>query len=163
MSDPIPVVERIAQAIKTRLGTVTTANGYQVQLAEVVRPLRRGEYIPRDKLCVLEQEDPFDAPDAEYIHGATPARIWVQPFVVTLFVQPDETDTTPVDTRVNLIRSEVERCLMSADLTWGNLAYEHTHLAGASYFDSSDGSFSGVQITLEVTYRVPENDPYTPR
>lgn len=158
-----PVVERIAQALATRLETVTTANGYQVQLADVVRPFRRGDYVPQNNLCVLEQLSPFDPPDGEYNMGNEPARVWVQPFLITLYVQPDETDTTPVDTRVNLIRSEVERAVMGDDLTWGNLALGWTHLAGADYIDSADGSYSGVQITLEITYRVPESDPFTVR
>lgn len=158
-----PVVERIAQAVATRLATVTTANGYQVELADVVRPLRRGDYVPQDSLCVLEQLSPFDAPDGDYLMGNEPARVWVQPFLITLYVQPDETDTTPVDTRVNLIRSEVERAVMAGDGTWGSLALGNTHLAGADYIDSADGSYSGVQITLEITYRVPQSDPYTVR
>ena len=53
MADPL--VEEIAAAVLTALESVTTANGYNYSLANVLRPTRQGGFTPLDLTAVLYQ------------------------------------------------------------------------------------------------------------
>lgn len=169
---PEPINEQIAAAIEARLLTVTTASGYQVTIAAVLRPTQLGvdDDTPRNLLAVLEQIDPRLDEDKRHEVALTPdARPfihWVQPWAISLYVQTSERDAaaTPSDTLINRFRAAVEKALM-VDPGWGAtpttpLAYA-TNLAAGQYFEDTAGGFVGFTVIVEVSYRTFETDPYT--
>jgi hypothetical protein len=153
-----PVVEEIAQAIKTRLETVTVANGYQ-QDVTVVRPTRLGGFVPSDLQIVLTQDDPTLLGDIE---GANSMKEWRQRFVANCLVRTSDTNTEPVDTTINTLRADVEKALMSSETWWDGLATDCRVLASEGFI-MADGEYEGVAIPFELDYRTDRDDPYTAR
>jgi len=152
----LPIVEQIAEEIKATVETVTIANGYELDIGDVVRPTRTGITATPDNYgVILLQLDPargdLDNP------GNPPALSWRQPFALDLCVRPSDTVTTPIDRLINIFSAEVVKAIM-ADVTRGGLAID-THLDELQFMRASDGTYEGVTMFIEVIYRVAENDP----
>ena len=170
---PEPIVEQIAAAVETRLLTVTIANGYQVDIAGVLRPTQLGldSIAPRPLLAMMLQIDPYLDDSKNHPKGlgpdiGPPLIHWVQPWAIALFVQTSERATPPLpaDTLINRFRASVEKALM-VDPGWGAtpttaLAYR-TDLVPPIYFPETEGGFVGCSVILEAGYRTLETDPYT--
>lgn len=156
-----PIVEQIALAIKAKLLTVTTANGYNVTVSEVLRPTRTGvEASPQSYGIVLLQEDPTQDDELSYDSNVSVIG-WNQPFSVTLAIWVSEKSETPIDSLLNTFVADVTKALMD-DPQWNDLAC-YSNVTDYSNGKAEDGSWEGVQITYEVKYRVAEDDPYTAR
>lgn len=155
---PYPIVEEIAQAIKTQLETVTEDNGYQ-QDVTVVRPTRLGGFVPSHLQIVLTQDDPTLLGDVE---GANSMKEWRQPFVANCLVRTSDANTEPVDTTINTLRADVEKALMSSESWWNGLATDCRVLAPEQIV-TADGEYEGVAIRFELDYRTDRDDPYTAR
>jgi len=155
-----PIVEQIAAAVKTQLETVTVANGYQQSVAGVERPTRLGGFTPEDLLIILEQGGA--EVDEENSAPGNPRRVaWRQTFVVTLIAQPPDDSAVPVETTLNTFRADVEKAIM-ADPSWGGLALSTmSDLAEPIPPEFTDGAYEALAVQFVVTYRTPEDDPYT--
>jgi hypothetical protein len=145
-----PIVELISQNVVDVLSRVAESTGYNGTL--IVERQKRSGNIPRDRLVVVHQDDPIPLDGA---HGHT---TWNQPYVVTCYVIESETSDTPIDQRVNFIRSDVEKAVME-DVTRGGYAIL-TSLEKPELFDAKDGSFFGIDVHFTVTYRTIQDDPY---
>ena len=157
MADPLTIVEQIARAIQTALEAVTIANGYTVNVAEVVRPRRSGMgYTPKDLGIVLLQGPRERA--SEYDAIRPPTIGWRQTFGLDLLRRINEDDTTPIDTGLNEFEGQAVKALM-ADPTWGGLAVK-TEMGEPDY-PAPGESVEGLTLTVMVDYRVAEADPYT--
>ncbi len=73
-------------------------------------------------------------------------------------VRPGDDSVTPVDQTVSIFRADVTKAVM-ADVQWSGLA-TNTEIADPSYLRSLDGSFDGILVEFDVTYRAEEDDPY---
>ena len=153
-----PIVEQIAQAAKTRLETITKANGYQ-QNVTVVRPTRTGGFVPDHLLIVLVQDNPTLLGDLE---GANSMKEWRQPFLAQCLVRTSDENTEPVDTTINALRADVEMALIVAPDWWSGLAMDCRILAPSGIV-TQDGDYEGAQVPFEVDYRTDRDDPYTAR
>lgn len=156
-----PIVEQIAVKIRTRLLAITTGNGYETTVAQVIRPTRIDESSPADYQIHLTQE----TETLNQVFPGEPARHeYKQPFRIALGLRPSEKSTTPLDTYRNTFHADVKKALSQAgsgDWTqWDGLAVRSVP-GSAEWFLDSDGATSGVQMILDVYYRVYENDPYT--
>lgn len=150
-----PIIEQITQDIETWLNTVKIANGYQTELT--VERRKRGGNAPKagQTLAVLNQGQPQRLrEDSQDTMG------WTQPYYIDIYVDPDESRTTAVDTDINRARSDVEKAL-TYDLTSrtrGGLAF-NTTIVPALLF--TEGKHDGVQVRILVQYYTAFNDPYT--
>lgn len=170
MTTGYPIIEQIAQAVKTRLETVTTANGYQ-QTLTIKRPTRQGtDWTPEHNLVLLSHGDA--SRNADYEYEANPmVYAWDQQFAIEIFQIPSEDDTAPIEQLANVVLADVITALTDPDETWHEwrttAADQSTRLAVFSYIAdvsmlvAADGSLQVTEITLVITYRTPFNDPYT--
>jgi len=154
-----PVVEQIAVALKTLLEGVTEANGYNVTVAQVIRP-RRSAALPTitDKTVVLAQDDP--AADEE---GPEMAAQWIQPFTIDYHVVQSEEAATAVDTELNRGRADIEKALRAdhtLETAHGSALAIDIRIGNPTYFHAPDDTFEGVRIVANVIYRTSEDDPY---
>lgn len=153
-----PVVERIALELVERLETISPDAGYNYAPARVLRPKREG-YSPEHLLIVLDQGDPTIQQEVE----GNPFRYeWVQPFHLGLFVKPTDDDTEPIAAVVNKFRSDVEKAICTP-ANWENfdgLAID-AHWSSPARFTTDDGSYDGILLQLDITYRVAPGDPAT--
>ena len=148
-----PIIEQIAQAIKTRLESVTVANSYETGVVEVVRPTRVGEYVPRDAIIVLTQDNPAKGDDNQnQLHSQ-----WTQPFYADYHCKPSDRSTVPIETTINAARSDIEKAIMT-DGTFGGLAlYSIIQAPVLDVFDD----FATVTVVIDVVYRTLETNPYS--
>jgi hypothetical protein len=158
-----PIIEQIALKIKARLEAITTANGYEITIASVIRPLRIDETMATNNQIYLTQETPTR--NAELSCPGNPAKhAWDQPFRIAIGLRPSETATTPLDTLRNTAQADIQKALAqptSGDWSqWDGLAIR-SELGTSEWYLDDDGSTAGIQMVLTVTYRIPENDPYT--
>ena len=154
-----PIVEQIALAIATQIATVTTDNGYEVDVTEVLRPRTRGiDKVPDHGGVILVQDDETEAED--YSVTGNPAGIGRRRiFNVGVVIRLSDSSETSFDAISNLFVADLTKALM-ADVHWGGLAID-SKIGDEQPMRADDGSFEGTALPLEVIYRVAENDPYT--
>jgi len=150
----LTVLEQIGVKIAARLANVAGA--------KVIRPLQIGK-LPtiEDKTILLVQGDAFK--NVELSHEGNPmVQAWDQEFAIDLFIREAESDTQPVDTRINdLLGKVIAAITQPTDWEhWDNLA-TLTNFESMVPFALVNGVFSGTELTITVTYRHRENDPYT--
>ena len=156
-----PVVELIAQALATQLETITVANGYEVTVSTVHRPVRLGLPTALEAYdIVVQQDDP--TLDEELEDGVNGILQWIQPFLVQCFVRPSETSSDPVDGVVNVFRSDIEKAMLGSESWWVS-GIVGTAVPNFENIITPDGQYEGGQSTLAVKYRVDRTDPYTAR
>lgn len=157
----LPVVDRIARVIETRVDGVTIANGYNQTLVSA-RQTKEGGVSPYDGVVTIVQMDANDEPLIET--GNPPMVTWKQPFAINICVRPSDTDDTPIEALLNLAASDVITAVC-APAAWYQFADSDGYTAinaqfGAMQkFNGDNGTLEGVTLPLIVDYRVSETDP----
>jgi hypothetical protein len=145
--------------VATALEAISVANGYQIDVGEVVRPRRTGEnYAPASYgIAVIQGE----CERAEiYDEQSNPPIIgWRLAIACDCVLRLSEASTTPMDKALNQFEAAVQKCLM-ADQTYGGLAIL-TELGPTQY--SAGNGVEGVTVWAHLTYRVSDDDPYEQR
>ena len=152
-----PVVESIAEDIQDAVDAITIAAGFNQDLT-AKRPIRlglEGLAAEVDGTVVILQEEPAEDEEISS-QGNPPARGWRQPFWLAAYVIASDAVTTPIDTRLNQVRSDIEKKLR-ADPTRGGYAIDT--LIRAPIFFNEDEGCSGIVVVIEVRYRTSEDDP----
>lgn len=156
-----PIVEQIARKILSRLEAVTTGNGYN-QTFSAERPLRKGVQNLLGFRAFVTQ-----AAEARMvaIEQGNPGTVtWQQDYYVTILIAPPDDDTTPVDTVSNLAAADAETAITdSGSDEWSQFGGLALYAEQTGRDIVNDGNESNVRLTYSVTYRTPENDPYTAR
>jgi len=156
----LPIVEIIVNQIAAALARITTANGYQVTVAEVYRPTKLGGHdrggVGNYRIA-LTLPEPEPAPELD-ICGAEPVKGWMQPVMMDLLFRPSDASTTAIEQTLNVFKADVVRCLF-ADPQWQGYAVDTEMTPGQTWIDQDSGE-CGVSALVEVSYRIKENDPY---
>lgn len=150
----LTVLEQIAVAIKDRLSALGGVT--------VIRPSRLQLPTPANLQIWLWQGDARR--NEEHSREGNPfAQAWDQEFALDLIVRASDKDTAPIDSRSNAFLGLVIAAITEPTRweSWGDLAL-YTTIEAAESFPLENGDFSGLELTLVVTYRTPETDPYTP-
>lgn len=156
-----PNVEAIARALVARLETVTVANGYQVTLAGVVRPLGSNAEEPwseKHLLAVVQQTDE-EPGEAATTQGLTVRR---QRFLTAVYLAPESDDDRSFDEWQNVVRADVTKAVMAdqilGDATLADVIHE-VSVGPAWRFPCEP--IEGISIPIEVVYRFNRKDPYS--
>jgi len=155
MSETVtPLIEKIAENIKTAIAAITTGAGFNQTLIPI-RP-KRNDFAAAawDDLTVL-----INQAEAEEHEGGYGAKEWRQNFILVCIVIDDETATTSIDTRLNQVSSDIFKKLLE-DPGRGGLAID-TNIHAAKPFIDDETAMSGIAVQVSVDYRTKENDPYT--
>ena len=152
-----PVPERIADIIEQRLLNLVAGGSIYVAGFEVVRPLRNISFTPRDNQFIIVQDEMEIVADM-MCPGNPPAVAYRVTYNIFAHSLCSETDSTPADYYVNYLMSEVKRAIINSG-TW----YHFDGLAIDAQFQSpaiisNDGSVDGINVPLQVTFRVTEGD-----
>lgn len=154
-----PIIEQIAVLMKAAIEKVSIANGDNVTVSEVRRPVLMG--IPADVKhwgVVMQQLDE-DQDSAGGVSGNPPGVDKIQEFSLDLVLRITEDDTTPFDTLANLFDADVTKAVM-ADVQWEELASD-TVMLPSVFIRDEDGTFSGKTLFVAVHYSIAENNPYS--
>lgn len=156
MSDSKPIVCRIVDAFEARLKTITVANGYSLDL-EVERIKQDGQRI-RDGVAFVGVGDAERIEDASVQGNEDGERIrWRQPIIVIVYIRESVKDPVPIDERLNVVRSDIERCIATADHTWGGLAERTLIQSPQIWYDVTPPAY---RLEFEVEYSTQYADPY---
>jgi hypothetical protein len=157
----LPVVDRIARVIESRIDGVTIANGYSQTLV-AARQTKAGEVTPADGTVIIVQMDASDEPLLE--NGNPPMVTWRQQFAINIYVRPSDADSTPIDALVNLAVSDVIRAVCTP-AAWYQFADSDGYTAinaewgSKQNFNAENGTLEGATLPLTVEYRTSETDP----
>jgi len=158
-----PLIERIVEEICDRVNEITQDAGWQYDLA-AARPTRHqivdlaeGAYIaPKDGTVLVIQDDPTLL-EGEELAG-NPAKLeWALPVHLMAFAIESDQATTPIDRRLNRMRSDLEKKLRE-DPTRGGLAVD-TRIQSPYQFPQSAAQ-TGVVVVVHVHFRTSEDSPY---
>ena len=148
-----PIIEHIAENIKTDINAITTGNGYNQTLV-ALRPKRlmHLEAARNDLSVIISQENPeiIETPSNNLID-------WKQPFSIDVIIVDSDDATDSIDTRINQARSDIEKKL-NADTTRGGYAMRQ-EFEPPEYFIAE--GISGITLKLNVYYRTKYDDPYS--
>lgn len=147
-----PIIEQIAEFIYLALVLVTEDYGFNQDLIPL-RPKRIffTDEITADLTVLIAQEQPARL---EMTHSTID---WQQPFVLAAICFDSDAATASIDTRLNTIRSDIEKKL-TEDITLGGLAYD-LQIEPPDIFTGE--RFSGIAVNCNVFYRTQLTDPYT--
>jgi hypothetical protein len=166
-----PVIEKIALYLLTVIDSITVANGYNYDL-HAIRPkvLVLDQDLLKDKNVILTQGTAGEPelvkgsgdPGDEWIHQ------WQQPFGLHALVFSLASDTVGIETKLNQIRSDIEKAIGVADLVQDADEKRANGQADSielklSQRDEYEQGFTGMVTGVIVGYCVKANDPYTVR
>ena len=149
-----PIIEQIAVKIAALVDAVTVAAGYN-QTLTAVRPKRihlEGD-INTDGTVIVEAEDAVIEQDSN-THI-----IWRQGFTLQALVIDSDDATAALDTRLNQVRSDIEKKLMAGD-NWQLDGLGEILLKSAIKF-IADPEVAGIAVNIDVLYEVNKADPYS--
>lgn len=149
-----PIVETIAVKLAALIDAITVANGFN-QTLTAVRPKRihlEGD-INTDLTVIIEAEDAVIEEDS------TTHVIWRQGFTLQALVIDSDDATDPIDTRLNTVRSDIEKKLMEND-NWQLDDLGEILLKSAEKF-IADPQMAGIAVNIDVLYMVSKTDPYS--
>jgi hypothetical protein len=146
-----PVKELITQNIEETLKGISTANGYSYTL-KVSRYVGTQHYSPEHLNAMIYQDGETRIEQDVHTKDARELRI-----AVDVFIQPLDTDTTPVDTICNIIEAEMTKVLYST-YDRGGLAID-TAVEPADPF-TEFGEADGFTLVIKVKYRTAYGDMY---
>lgn len=147
-----PVVEQIMANVRTRMA---------VAFDDVYRSAKVATWQPKDLVVVVSQGDP--TPNTELSYPANPPVIaYDLEVTVAGIVKPSDSETVAIDTFKNRMGADIIAAATNASLwhQWGGLAINTVH-GPVEYYTDETGGFSGAMVKFTITYRVPENDPFT--
>lgn len=161
-----PVNERITQEVLERLRLLTAGYSDYFRSPHVKREIFHNTEPPQNYGIILTQGNDERLPEND-CSGNPPALAYRLPLMIRCRIMPSETDPTPVDTYSNVIAAEVQRVvcddsyMATSWYTMNDLAFDSQW--GAPEFVGGDGGFEGIAVSLFVSYRVSEGNPFEVR
>lgn len=150
-----PIVETIAVNLAALIDGITEEAGYNFTLT-TIRPKRihlEGD-VNTDRAVIVE------AGDVEVVEQADTKLLWRQEFFLQAIIYDSDDATEAIDTRLNKVRSDIEKKLMTADnYKLGGYA-DGLMIKGAEKF-IAEPRISGISVNVDVLYAVDIDDPYS--
>ncbi len=148
-----PIVEQIMQAVRTRCGAYTAS--YRSSMV--------AKWQPRDMTISVYQGE-ITRNEIMSCPGNPPAMAYDIEAIVAGIAKPSDAETTAIDTFKNRMWSEIVKAVTNADkwYQWGGLAV-NTEINSVEDYTSDDGSMAGVKVSMAITFRTDENNPFNAR
>lgn len=130
---------------------------------EVFRPTRNESRTPVDGQIVVTDEGSVMVPEL-HCPGNPPAIAKQITFNIRCHILNDEKSNKPVDTLVHMFAADVQKAIVADDPMWYTF---DGNAMNATFGDEQnvigDGGMEGINVPIEVTYRVSEWDAYEVR
>lgn len=158
-----PVVERIALVLLGRVQLLVAGWSEVFYVSDVFRPTVRNNQEAKDRQVIIKQIDDSRVPELD-CPGNPPAEARIVTFGIHLRINPSEDDETAEDDFGNSFTSVLRTAVCSPGATWHTMDGLAVDSSFGTYSPlSEDGSIDGVGVSLSVTYRVSELNPFEPR
>ena len=164
----LPVPERIAVEIVERLERITTTNSYSFDVGTVWRPSQKAEEATFGHQDIVLRQVSQIPNELQARPGNPPAIAYDLTFAIECVVAQDRTETGSREALENEMAAAVIRAITNPE---ADPSYWHTMDGNAIYsnfgiiqpFFSQAGDHAGCSVSLIVTYRVSENNPFEVR
>lgn len=157
-----PISEQIAAKIATRLAGITVANGYELTVSEVARPLRYDGFRPQNNQLIVSQGN-LSKNDELSVPGNPPATAYDLEFIVAGLMMPTESSTSKIDTLRNTFAADTIKAICTPQASWHNWDTLAIDTRVGDVTDITTEESSGFKLSLTVTFRTTENNPYQSR
>lgn len=154
---PYPIIEHIEMDVEETLRGVQIAAGYGTNLIVERSPRKIN---PRDSLAVVLTDPPakLDGTTSDAAAACEGAIFWKLSFEVLLFITESQKSHEPINRRINIIRSDVEKAIM-IDPYRGGFAH-YTRIEEPARLEDANGALAGVAVRFSVDFATRGNDPY---
>lgn len=172
MSNTTPVQTLIALELESRLNRITVANGFNFDVAAVVRSNRDGSNFLMQHLSIrIDQTSCERNTELDYA-GNPPALCWMQTYEIKCFCrnsnEPEGVDVerdTAYKKNVNEMAAAVIEAITNPPVspsTWHTLGGRtfDVQQGPLEEFASDDGEYCGITVPLVCFFRVSENNPF---
>ena len=153
--ETLPLVERIALHLLAVANTIKKAGGYSFD-AVATRSVGIPAAPEDGSLQLFQMESRLDQDPA--IPRATHIG-WLQEFVFACYVRMSENDPTPIEAKLNMVRSDVERAVMSNPRLGGLLSKDVIPQPPLLDGDQAGDGVICLYVWFVVPYLVKKNDP----
>jgi hypothetical protein len=163
MTATIP--DTIADECVERLSEILEGNDYEFDVAEVIRPTRKGENWLRKHLGIAVLQGTAERVTALDCPGNPPSICYSLPLEIVGVCRDSSSETDAKAISDNTMAAAIVKAITTPASSWyqfGGVAI-NAEIGDTEVIPSGDGEFHGVTITIRVIYRVSENDPYTVR
>lgn len=165
MPNTTPIPELIALEIVDRLQNITTDNGFNFDVSEVIRPTRRGENWTYQHLGIgVVQGESTRVAELD-LPGNPPAIAWQVQFRVQCIVRDDKNETAAHATNENEMAAAAVQAIVDDGTTWYRMNDNaiDTQFGNVTPFVTDDAELNGASVPVLVTYRVSETNPFEVR
>ncbi|HEV7299701.1 MAG TPA: hypothetical protein VGN72_10080 [Tepidisphaeraceae bacterium] len=153
--EELPVVERIAIRLLDAAQSIKKADGYSFDA--VASRVVSVPSSPADGSIQLFQLD-SQIDDDPAIPRATHIG-WRQPFVFACYARMSQQDPTPIESKLNMMRSDVERAVMSNPRLGGLLSKDVVPQPPLTDGDQAGDGIICLYVWFIVPYLVKKTDP----
>jgi hypothetical protein len=160
------VIESIAREIVSRLEQIKIANGYAFNVTSVIRPNRNATWTPEDRLILVKQGDSTKN-EALSCPGNPPAMAFDTTFELCGFVRTSDFCSKEYEPIENDRGAQIIKAI-TTEATDPSMWYTFAgnaviaDIMEVRSFEESE-SHNGVIVSLSVTHRQDENNPYNVR
>jgi hypothetical protein len=163
MTSTIP--DTIADECVDRLSEILEENDYEFDVAEVIKPTRKGDNWHRKHLGIAVLQGTAERVTELDCPGNPPAICYSLPLEIVGVCRDSVSETDAKAISDNTMAAAIVKAITTPAVSWhqfGGVAI-NAEIGNTEVIASGDGEFHGVTIPIRVIYRVSENDPYTVR
>lgn len=157
----VTVCEAIAEVIQERLEELVGGSEL-TDVVEVIRPTVRGDFTPQDNQIVITVGETVEVPELS-CPGNPPATCWETTYNIRCRIMPAEDDTDEKSQLTSQFFADVIKAITTPVASWHQFDNNAINARLGAIENNNSEAFEGVTVPVIVTYRTPENDPYTVR
>lgn len=146
--------EQIIQTIFARLKTITTANGYNISVADNANRAKR--VLDQEELPALSLWPGTEITASEY--GADERKMVID---INTAMEVDEDETLSDDAITNQMIADIQKCMGTHDVGVYNLIDGMKETNTEPIYRDTDSKILSVLVTYEITYSTKRGDPYS--
>jgi hypothetical protein len=157
------VAERILVKVAERLEAIKVADGYEIDVLEVLRARRFDNESPRHLQCTVSLESLTPSDQLSHM-GNPPAQGWDMVVRCGMIVTPPEDDHYPADDWRLVAYGAMSKAITAptAWYHWDGLAVNSQILAPEFRRTAEQGQI-GTHLLVNIQFLTDENDPYQVR
>ncbi len=154
---PDSIRETIMKLVKTRLETITIANGYVNTVLSVQRFTQSGQIYASTPMVVIHEGD--DVPTDGPLAGAVSLTSRTVDLALEVVIRHNEsTDSRSSEEIMNTLRTDIEKAVMT-DRTWSGYAVDTSALTYSPVFVEEGQPDVSSFAEMRIAYRHRATDP----
>jgi hypothetical protein len=149
-----PIIETVSTKLLALINAVTTGNGYN----ETIQVKRQSRKDIAD--FVIQNANGFMIAGSRRLSDSQGSGkvTYEQSFMLMVFLINDDAASTPIDTRLNQVSSDVEKAILADPNLTGSAIW--SDIESVEYMDDGEGTITFFEMIINVRYRTTRGNPY---